>query len=149
MKRENADHLCVQWANVHGLGEVPTLMETVDGYPRQVWRNQRGEDIIESYTIPRMAHGTPLAAGDAHDKCGKPGAFLLDVGISSSYHIAKFWGLADRARAIQRSRLPRPPVAPRTVPAPEAQAPERGLHRATHIPAALAKALRSAGLWKL
>ena len=92
---------CVQWANVHGLGEAPTLMETVDGYPRQVWRNQRGEDIIESYTIPRMAHGTPLAAGDSHDRCGKPGAFLLDVGISSSYHIAKFWGLADRGRAIR------------------------------------------------
>jgi poly(hydroxyalkanoate) depolymerase family esterase len=151
VKRENADHLCVQWADVHGLAEAPTLMETVDGYPRQVWRNQRGEDVIESYTIPRMAHGTPLAAGDSHDRCGKPGAFLLDVGISSSYHIAKFWGLADRTRAIQRSKLPRPHQvdAPRRIAAAEAQAPARGRHRAVHIPAVIAKALRSAGLWKL
>jgi poly(hydroxyalkanoate) depolymerase family esterase len=151
VKRENADHLCVQWADVHGLAEAPTLMETVDGYPRQVWRNQRGEDVIESYTIPRMAHGTPLAAGDSHDRCGKPGAFLLDVGISSSYHIAKFWGLADRTRAIQRSKLPRPHQvdAPRRIAAAEAQAPARGRHRTVHIPAVIAKALRSAGLWKL
>jgi poly(hydroxyalkanoate) depolymerase family esterase len=146
VKRENADHLCVQWANVHGLEEAPTVMETVDGYPRQVWRNQWGEDVIESYTIPRMAHGTPLAAGDSHDKCGKPGAFLLDVGISSSYHIAKFWGLADRGRAIQRSKLPRPqPVAPREMAA--ARTPEPA--RQAHLPEVIAKALRSAGLWKL
>jgi poly(hydroxyalkanoate) depolymerase family esterase len=151
VKRENADHLCVQWADVHGLAEAPTLMETVDGYPRQVWRNQRGEDVIESYTIPRMAHGTPLAAGDSHDRCGKPGAFLLDVGISSSYHIAKFWGLADRTRAIQRSKLPRPHQvdAPRRIAAAEAQAPAHGRHRTVQIPAVIAKALRSAGLWKL
>jgi poly(hydroxyalkanoate) depolymerase family esterase len=149
VKRENADHLCVQWANVHGLTEAPTLMETVDGYPRRVWRNQRGEDVIESYSIPRMAHGTPLAAGDSDDRCGTPGAFLLDVGISSSYHIAKFWGVADRARAIRRSKLPRPqPVALRKIVVEEARAPQPGRNRAIHIPAVIAKALRSAGLWK-
>jgi feruloyl esterase len=147
VKRENADQLCIQWANVHGLTDAPTLMETVDGYPRQVWRNQRGEDIIESYTIPRMAHGTPLAAGNSDDQCGTAGAFLLDVGISSSYHIAKFWGLADRSRATQRSKLPRPqPVAPR--PTATVEAPEPGRHRAIHLQAMIAKALRSAGLWK-
>jgi feruloyl esterase len=144
VKRENADHLCVQWANVHGLTEAPTLMETVDGYPRQVWRNHHGEDIIESYTIPRMAHGTPLAAGESHDRCGSPGAFLLDVGISSSYHIAKFWGLADRARAVQRSKLPRP-ATPRKIVMEKAEASQPGRRR---VPAVIAKALRSAGLWK-
>jgi poly(hydroxyalkanoate) depolymerase family esterase len=150
VKRENADHLCVQWANVHGLAEAPTLTETVDGYPRQVWRNQRGEDVIESYTIPRMAHGTPLATGNSDERCGTAGAFLLDVGISSSYHIAKFWGLADRARAIERSKLPRPhAVAPRKIATVDSQAPRPGRHHAVHIPAVIAKALRSAGLWKL
>ena len=61
----------------------------------QVWCNAAGEELIESYTILRMAHGTPLAVGEANDQCGAAGAFLLDVSISSSYHIAKFWGLAD------------------------------------------------------
>ena len=54
-----------------------------------------GDEVIESYTIPNMAHGTPLEVGEDCDQCGAAGAFLLDVGISSSYRIAKFWGIAD------------------------------------------------------
>src|ERR1035437_9010508 len=69
-------------------------------YPRQVWRNPAGKSVIESYTIPAMAHGTPLATGSSDEHVGVPGAFLLDVGISSSYHIAKFWGLTGHTRAV-------------------------------------------------
>jgi hypothetical protein len=95
----NAAEILKQWTDVHGLLAVPSCEETVDGYPRQVWRNAAGEDLIESYTITSMAHGTPLAMGSGDDQCGAAGAFLLDVGISSSYHIARFWGLAGRRRA--------------------------------------------------
>jgi len=49
-----------------------------------------------------MAHGTPLATGSSHGHCGVPGAFLLEVGISSSYHIAKFWGLTKLPRKLSR-----------------------------------------------
>jgi feruloyl esterase len=102
VKRENADQIVKQWLDVHGLDHEPTLAETVDGYPRQVWRNRTGDDVIESYTIPGMAHGTPLATGGSDEHCGIPGAFLLDVGISSSYHIAKFWGLTEQQRGLGR-----------------------------------------------
>ena len=37
--------------------------------------------------------GTPLATGESEGECGAAGPFLLEVGISSSYHIAKFFGL--------------------------------------------------------
>lgn len=94
----NAAEIVKQWRDVHGLSATPTLQETVDGYPRQVWRNAEGEDLIESYAIPSMSHGTPLSVGDADDQCGSAGAFLLEVGISSSYHVAKFWGLAEASR---------------------------------------------------
>lgn len=59
------------------------------------WLDSNGVEIIESYTIPGMAHGTPLSTGNAPSECGASGPFLLDVGISSSYHIAKFFGLVD------------------------------------------------------
>ena len=59
--------------------------------------------MIESYTIPNMAHGTPLEVGEDCDQCGAAGAFLLDVGISSSYRIAKFWGIADRQIATTQA----------------------------------------------
>src|SRR5262249_55489528 len=79
--------------DVHRLDQEPGLEEMVDGYPRRVWRNRTGDDVIESYAIPGMAHGVPLATGRGEEHCGIPGAFLLEVGISSSYHIAKFCGL--------------------------------------------------------
>src|SRR5450756_2353707 len=65
VKPENADEIIKQWTDVHGLDLAPTSTERVDGYPRQVWRNPAGQSVIESYTIPAMAHGTPLATGSS------------------------------------------------------------------------------------
>ena len=79
---------------MHGLPAKPTSQDMVDGFPRRVWRDDAGNEVIESFTIASMAHGTPLAVGDAANAYGAAGPFLLDVGISSTYHIAKFWGLA-------------------------------------------------------
>jgi poly(hydroxyalkanoate) depolymerase family esterase len=93
VRPENADQIVKQWINVHGLNYEPTREEIIDGYPRRVWRDRMGNDVVESYTIPGMAHGVPLATGSGENHCGAAGPFLLDVGISSSYHIAKFWGL--------------------------------------------------------
>ena len=90
---DNADQIAKQWIDVHGLDCEPAREEIIDGYPRRVWRDRRGNDVVESYTIPGMAHGAPLATGSGEKHCGVPGPFLVDVGISSSYHIAKFWGL--------------------------------------------------------
>ena len=64
--------------------------------------NTAGDEVIESYTITNMAHGTPLATGGADHECGAAGPFLLEVGISSSYHIAKFFGLDRLAAAPPR-----------------------------------------------
>jgi feruloyl esterase len=100
VKRENADQIVKQWIDVHGLDHQPTIEEMVDGYPRRVWRNRTGADVIELYVIPGMAHGAPLATGSDEKHCGVPGAFLLEVGISSSYHIARFWGLTRRPRKL-------------------------------------------------
>ena len=89
----NAAETVKQWTNVHGLPATASARSIVDGYPREVWLNDSGDEVIESYTIPNMAHGVPLATGEADDECGAAGPFLLEVGISSSYHIAKFFGL--------------------------------------------------------
>ena len=77
----------------------------VDGHPRQVWWGGDGETLIESYTITDMAHGTPLGRADNDKHYGSEGAFLIEAGISSSYHIAKFFGLTawiKQARAAAK-----------------------------------------------
>jgi poly(hydroxyalkanoate) depolymerase family esterase len=101
----NARETLKQWIDVHGVSEAPSLETVVEGYPRQVWRNEAGEDLIESYSITHMAHGTPLATGDADFECGAAGPFLLDAGISSSFHIAGFFGLTKAsARSVSSTK---------------------------------------------
>jgi poly(hydroxyalkanoate) depolymerase family esterase len=92
----NADALVRQWLDLHGLPATPMAQAKVDGYPRQTWSNSSGETVVESYTITNMPHGTPLGAGAGDERYGAAGAFLLEVGISSSYHIAQFFGLTGR-----------------------------------------------------
>jgi poly(hydroxyalkanoate) depolymerase family esterase len=92
----NANEIVKQWLDVHHLPAAPMSEAVVDGYPRQIWWNAEGETTIESYTITNMAHGTPLGIADNDEHYGTQGAFLIEAGISSSYHIAKFFGLTER-----------------------------------------------------
>jgi feruloyl esterase len=93
----NAAEILKQWADVHGLGATPTIETTVDGHPYRLWRGASGEDLLEAYTIAGMAHGQPIDASGP-DGCGAVQPFINDVGISSAYHIARFWGLTAHRR---------------------------------------------------
>jgi hypothetical protein len=95
---DNADEIVKQWLDLHRLPLGPMAESEVDGYPRQVWWNTDGETIVESFTITDMAHGTPLGVAENDKRYGKQGPFLLEAGISSSYHIAKFFGVTDWIR---------------------------------------------------
>src|SRR3954453_11718938 len=66
----NADEIVKQWLDVHQLPAKPMSEGIVDGYPRQVWWDENGETIIESYTITDMAHGTPLGVADNDERYG-------------------------------------------------------------------------------
>lgn len=92
----NADEIVKQWLDVHGLPLAPMSATDVDGHPREVWWNADGETVIESYTITDMAHGTPLGDSGHDERFGEEGAFLIEAGISSSYHIANFFGLTEQ-----------------------------------------------------
>ena len=125
----NANEIVKQWLDVHRLPAAPMSEGTVDGYPRQVWWNADGETIVESYTITDMAHGTPLGIADNDERYGAQGAFLIEAGISSSYHIANFFGLTEwihRTKAVRGTKeaAERPS---RWLPA-QAQAPEAEAH---------------------
>ena len=154
----NADEILSQWQGVHGVGEAPTRTEEVDGQARQVWCDTSGRDLIEKYTIAGMGHGTPLqTSGD--DGLGRAGPFMLDVGISSTRHIARFWGLAKpgirraaKADTASRDALDayRPADKPRAVhvdPTPEPQ-PLNARGSAAGITKIIEDALRAAGLMR-
>jgi len=109
----NSREILKQWTNVHGFSLRPTLHEIVGGHPREVWLDDDRVELIESYTIRGMAHGAPIAAGSEY---GFGGPFLFDVGISSSFLIAKFFGLTSRhyiASDKQRASIRRPNILQR------------------------------------
>ncbi|MDE2377503.1 PHB depolymerase family esterase [Bradyrhizobium sp.] len=153
----NADEIVKQWLDLHELPQAPMAETVVDGHPRQSWWNADGDTIVESYTITDMAHGTPLGIADNEQRYGKEGAFLIEAGISSSYHIAKFFGLTAWIRAAA-SPPPLPAPAPHLArsiraavleqPAEPKLKPKRKKRRSFDIGAAITRALTAAGLMK-
>jgi poly(hydroxyalkanoate) depolymerase family esterase len=157
----NANEIVKQWLDVHGLPAAAMSQGTVDGYPRQVWWNADGETVVESYSVTDMAHGTPLGVADNDERYGAEGAFLIEAGISSSYHIARFFGLTEwinQLQAAQKSHLGTPSSAPSPDLA-EALRPLTTVHRRPErrqkprrrgidVGSVITRALTAAGLMK-
>lgn len=160
----NANEIVKQWLDLHDLPLMPMAETVVDGYPHQTWWNADGETIVESYTITDMAHGTPIGVADNDHRYGMEGAFLIEAGISSSYHIAKFFGLTHwirtpaSAESATKHEVPKP--APALSPAPHlarsirtdaADLPpesKRAQGRGIDVAAVITRALTAAGLMK-
>jgi poly(hydroxyalkanoate) depolymerase family esterase len=169
----NANEIVKQWLDVHDLPLAPMSEGTVNGHPHQVWWDGAGETVVESYTITDMAHGTPLGTADNdEERYGVRGAFLIEAGISSSYHIAKFFGLTTWIRekkiAVKKTLVDSPSaklipvVSPVPAPAPmpdlakvlwpQAPLPPRPVvkrkSRAIDVGSMITRALTAAGLRK-
>ena len=121
----NAEAILAQWADVQGLDPGPSRQDRVDGHMRRVWLDARGQPAMESYTLAGLAHGAPIRAGDGPGDAGAAGAFILEAGVSSSFRIAQFWGLAPLETQAARPSAPAAPAG---------------------VQAVIASALRAAGL---
>lgn len=89
----NAEAIVQQWLALHGATGTLAIETLVHDARRTAWHAADGKEIVESYSIPNMQHGAPVA-GDT-----RTAPFLIDAGISSTLLIAQFWGLALRAEA--------------------------------------------------
>jgi feruloyl esterase len=93
----NADAIVRQWCNVHGIGEGASIKARIAGHSRHFWTNSLGVPVIETFIIGEMAHGAPIdSLGKMGPAYGTSAPYFEDVGISSTYHIAKFWGLTSQ-----------------------------------------------------
>ena len=154
VKPSNGEDIIRQWTNVHGLPDSPSYQELIGSYTRRVWSDTNGEALIEAFTIGGMAHGVPLATMTGGE--GATGAFFLDVGISSTHHIARFWRLHEslvempRAAAPMSAPIQIPTRTAAELPHSSAQPPFTEEERQTSYPldpnAAIAAAFRAAGL---
>jgi poly(hydroxyalkanoate) depolymerase family esterase len=105
VKPSNGENIIRQWTNVHGLSERASHQEFVENHTRRVWSDANGKVLIEAFSISGMSHGVPLATA-AEESCGSAGAFFLDVGISSTHHIARFWQLQESTVEVPRAAAP-------------------------------------------
>ncbi len=154
----NANEIVKQWLDLHDLPDAPMAETNVDGYPRQAWWGKNGETLVESYAITDMAHGTPLGLADNDQRYGVEGAFLIEAGISSSYHIAKFFGLTDwiaeaakaEAKPAAKPALSPAPHLARSIRAAVAEQPSKPKQeaRSFDLGQIITRALTAAGLMK-
>jgi feruloyl esterase len=105
VKPSNCEDIIQQWTDVHGLSGNPSYQELIGGHTRRIWSDTNGEALIEAFTIRGMAHGAPLAT-TGRESCGAAGAFFLDMGISSTHHIARFWRLHESLVEMPRAAEP-------------------------------------------
>ena len=84
----NADELVKQWTNVHGLRPEPTTTKDDAGVRHCRWTRD-GAVLVEQVRLAGLGHGTPIEATAAT----APMPYMLDVGLPSSEHIARFFGL--------------------------------------------------------
>ncbi|GGE34137.1 LpqC, poly [Agaricicola taiwanensis] len=130
----NARETLKQWLNVHSLPDIPSAEDRALGYRRRQWCDAEGKTLVEDWIIDDLPHGTPL---DAQGGAEFAGPYLLDAGISSTWHIARFWDLTAEM----------PPSSAKSCGAPKRRhlspAPEAG---PSGVQATITKALKAAGL---
>ena len=155
----NATELVKQWADVHGLPAAASTTDQVDGAVHQAWQGADGTVMLECFMVPGMQHGTPLntRVPDLDQSTGRSGPYMLDAGISSTWHQAQSWGLLTAAVQVQDVGARAGAARAATGPLPGAsllpgiQLPEFALPIAARVGSAAAvidKALRSTGLLK-
>ena len=130
--------LARQWCDIHSLTRGVHELTELDHHAHQSWRDPDGEVVVELHRIAGLGHGAPIAAG-GEEGYGAAGPWILEAGLSSSLHIARFWGIAGTRR-----ERPRPP---RTAPHTQSDAPPWSSAAAkVDVGETIARALRSAGL---
>ncbi len=133
----NAQAIVDQWLGVHGVAAGSSQIQMVDGHRLEIWKDASGRDAIEHYRIAGMGHGTPVDAASGY---GRAAPHMLDVGISSTVHIARSWGLTP---SFERRETP--PAATETASVPPHARPAS---QPDGIKDVIENALRAAGLMK-
>ena len=96
---------------MHNLTAIAPVVGQRKAYPCRAWRDARGRVCVEDCQLTGMGHATPLGTAIA-DYSESAGAFLFDVGLSSTLALARAWGLLDEAAIVGVHRVAQPRFVP-------------------------------------
>ena len=134
----NMEAIIGQWWHQHELKDAPIITSHSQRHQCRTWSDNGGITRVKAHTISGMGHGTPIKSGA--NGLGIPSAFMLDVGISSTWHIANSWNL------IGESEIAAVEV---DVTASSWSAKNEGTRQVNHpVRGVIEDALRAAGLMK-
>ena len=91
----NQQEIVDQWTNVHGIDPILDREEKLGPNSSVIhdeYHNNEGTVLVETYLIPGMTHGTPIAVDSEHS-CGEEGEYILNVGLCAVRQISLFWDL--------------------------------------------------------
>ncbi|PSH61929.1 extracellular catalytic domain type 1 short-chain-length polyhydroxyalkanoate depolymerase [Phyllobacterium sophorae] len=134
----NMEAIIGQWWHQHDLKDAPRITSQSQRHQCRTWSDNAGITRVEAHTISGMGHGTPIKPGASG--LGTPSVFMLDVGISSTWHIANSWNL------IGESEIPPVEVAVTSCPPGARDESTRQVNRP--VRGVIEDALRAAGLMK-
>ena len=90
----NGLELAKQWCHVHGLRQQDVVEDQVDGTLHRSWRDGSGTVRVELYAVGGLGHGVPITPHAEGDHgVGQAMPFVLESSISSTWRIARSWGL--------------------------------------------------------
>jgi poly(hydroxyalkanoate) depolymerase family esterase len=141
----NGEAIVKQWLDVHGLPGKPDSVDSGPSFSHRVWSGPDGAPLVEHVLVSGMGHGVPLNPGDGDGRSGQAGPHMLDVGVSSTDRIARFFGIADSRAAEAPGRKAAPRPAPADGSAPRAAHPEPA---SAGVQKVIEDALKSAGLMR-
>ncbi|MCO5731463.1 PHB depolymerase family esterase [Rhizobium sp. SSA_523] len=136
----NGDSIVTQWQGVHEIRPGEATVELRDGHRMSSWKNSDGMVVVEQIVVAGMGHGTPIDPAEGY---GHSAPYMLDVGLSSTLHCARSWGLMpsfDKRSRKSPDRAPDVHASAATDDLPPAQG--NGIQKI------IEDALRSAGLMK-
>jgi poly(hydroxyalkanoate) depolymerase family esterase len=111
----NAEAIALQWRATHGLAAAaPGAAGTSGRHTRQAWHDADGRPAVEVNLVAGMGHGTPLDVGDL----GRTAPFMLDVGVSSTRQIARFFAIDQEGTGARAAPPATTVTTPQSVPEP-------------------------------
>lgn len=97
----NAEESVKQWLHLHRIDEAAPATERRAGvHAQRDWTGPDGIVRVTSHRIAGLSHGVPLHAGEGEGQCGMAGAYMLDVGVSSTHGILAFWGVEEAPEMV-------------------------------------------------
>jgi poly(hydroxyalkanoate) depolymerase family esterase len=85
-----------QWTNLNGIDQIPDVEDEIHGYPHKVYLDEKGEARVETIALTDHGHLLPVEPGTGPEECGTSSLFTMsrDIGVCSSYFIARWFGIA-------------------------------------------------------